>query len=146
MGRQAAGGPSPAVWIGDAKLTSRYCPERMRRKPQGALRVNRSLLGDRRIICTQVSAALQGEWGMARVTGPYDYAENSKDEGGDYQHVGPLSSIRDARGEIAVVEADDEHVAARLHASMRNSRGCGTSTRSAGLAAHAHLRADVGWS
>lgn len=64
----------------------------------------------------------QGRWVLARVTGGYDFApvDVPGGSGSDYGHIVAVSPIRDANGKIAVVEADNEHVDARLRATMRN--------------------------
>lgn len=64
----------------------------------------------------------QGRWVLARVSGPYRYEPPPTDAGvgSDYAHVVPVEPIRKADGEVAVVEADNEHVDARLRASMRS--------------------------
>jgi hypothetical protein len=64
----------------------------------------------------------QGLWVLARVSGPYSYAiANNKSLGGpDYGHIVQVTPIREKDGSIAVVEPDNEHVDARLRASMRS--------------------------
>jgi hypothetical protein len=63
----------------------------------------------------------QGRWALARVTGAYRYEPPPSDAGvgSDYAHVVPVEAIRTKDGKIAVVEADNENVDARLRASMR---------------------------
>lgn len=64
----------------------------------------------------------QGRWVLARVIGPYSYAisRDASPSGPDYGHIVPVEPIRTSDGKLAVVEADNEHVDARLRASMRN--------------------------
>jgi hypothetical protein len=64
----------------------------------------------------------QGRWVLARVSGPYSYAiaDDPSLEGPDYGHIVPVTPIRGKDGAIAVVEPDNEHVDARLRATMRN--------------------------
>jgi hypothetical protein len=64
----------------------------------------------------------QGHWILARVTGGYDFSPVRVQEGAgpDYGHIVAVSPIRDPGGKIAVIEADNEHVDARLRATMRN--------------------------
>ncbi|WP_437957219.1 restriction endonuclease [Sorangium sp. So ce119] len=64
----------------------------------------------------------QGRWVLARVTGGYDFSPIRVQEGAgpDYGHIVTVSPIREPGGKIAVVEADNEHVDARLRATMRN--------------------------
>jgi hypothetical protein len=64
----------------------------------------------------------QGRWVLARVTGGYDFSpvRVPKDAGPDYGHIIVVSPIREPGGKIAIVEADNEHVDARLRATMRN--------------------------
>lgn len=59
----------------------------------------------------------QGKWVLARVTGGYRYEIS---EHGDYGHIVAVEPIRRRDGKIAVVEADNEIVAAPLRASMRS--------------------------
>jgi hypothetical protein len=64
----------------------------------------------------------QGQWVLARVSGPYSYAiaTHPSFQGSDYGHIVQVSPIRGKDGAIAVVEPDNEHVDARLRATMRN--------------------------
>jgi hypothetical protein len=64
----------------------------------------------------------QGQWVLARVTGPYRFEAPAATEGvgTDFGHVVPVSAVRTPDGKLAVVEADNERVDARLRASMRN--------------------------
>ena len=59
----------------------------------------------------------QGRWVIARVTGGYRFEIS---ELGYYGHIVAVEPIRDNAGKIAIVEADNEVVDARLRASMRN--------------------------
>lgn len=59
----------------------------------------------------------QGRWVLARVTGGYRYDIS---EHGDYGHIVEVELVRTPDGKVAVVEADNGHVHARLHATMRN--------------------------
>ena len=59
-----------------------------------------------------------GRWVLARVTGPYDF--NIPPALKDYGHIVPVEVLRDNAGKIAVVDPDNEHVDARLRATMRN--------------------------
>ncbi len=58
----------------------------------------------------------QGRWVLARVKGDYRYQIS---EHGDYGHIVEVELQRTAEGAIAVVEADNKHVHARLRATMR---------------------------
>jgi Restriction endonuclease len=64
----------------------------------------------------------QGRWVLARVTGGYDFSPVRVQEGDgpDYGHIVAVSPVRDPDGKVAVVEADNEHVDARLRATMRS--------------------------
>ena len=64
----------------------------------------------------------QGTWVLARVVGPYSFSmtTDAHDRGADYGHIVEVEPIRDQNGNIAVVEADNANVDARLRASMRN--------------------------
>ncbi|WP_437334449.1 restriction endonuclease [Sorangium sp. So ce394] len=64
----------------------------------------------------------QGRWVLARVTGGYDFSPVRVQEGAgpDYGHIVAVSPIREPSGKIGFVEADNEHVDARLRATMRN--------------------------
>ena len=64
----------------------------------------------------------QGRWVLARVTGGYDFSPVPAQEGAgpDYGHIVAVSPVRDPGGKIGVVEGDNEHVDARLRATMRN--------------------------
>ena len=64
----------------------------------------------------------QGRWVMVRVSGPYRYeiSSTSSEVGPDFGHVVEVTPVRDPAGKIAVVEADNAHVDARLRASMRS--------------------------
>ena len=64
----------------------------------------------------------QGRWVLARVTGPYRYEVPpvSDGVGTDYGPIVPVEPIRFADGKLAIIEADNEHVDARLRASMRS--------------------------
>jgi hypothetical protein len=64
----------------------------------------------------------QGCWVLARVTGGYDFSPIQAQEGAgpDYGHIVAVSPVREPGGKIGVVEADNEHVDARLRATMRN--------------------------
>lgn len=64
----------------------------------------------------------QGRWILARVTGGYDFSPVRAQEGAghDYGHIVAVSPVREPGGKIGVVEADNEHVDARLRATMRN--------------------------
>ena len=63
----------------------------------------------------------QGRWAVARVSGPYRHEtpNPAAGVGTDYAHVVPVEPVRTPDGKIAVVEADNERVDARLRASMR---------------------------
>jgi hypothetical protein len=64
----------------------------------------------------------QGCWLLARITGPYRYEQPPKEDnvGSDYGHVVPVEVLTDKQGKVAVVEADNANVDARLRASMRS--------------------------
>lgn len=64
----------------------------------------------------------QGRWVLARVSGGYDFApvQVKENKRPDYGHIVAVNVIREPGGKIAVVEADNEHVDARLRATMRN--------------------------
>jgi hypothetical protein len=63
-----------------------------------------------------------GWWVLARVDGPYSFSISGESSGAgrDYGHVVPVKVIRDGSGNIAKVDPDNEHVDARLRATMRN--------------------------
>lgn len=61
-----------------------------------------------------------GHWVIARVSGPYRFEPINSDGGMDYGHIVPVTPVRDNSGRIAVVDPDNEHVDARLRATMRN--------------------------
>lgn len=64
----------------------------------------------------------QGRWAVVRVSGAYRYEPPPADAGvgADFAHILPVDPVRGPNGELAVIEADNEHVHARLRASMRN--------------------------
>lgn len=64
----------------------------------------------------------QGQWTLARVTGGYDFSPVLLPglSHPDYGHIVAVTPIREPGGQLAIVEADNHHVDARLRASMRN--------------------------
>jgi hypothetical protein len=62
----------------------------------------------------------QGRWAIVRVVGPYHYEPPEPGVRTDYGHVVPVEPFRTADGKLAVIEADNENVDARLRASMRS--------------------------
>lgn len=61
----------------------------------------------------------QGRWVLARVDGPYRF-ELPAIPRPDFGHIVPVSPVRAPDGTLGIVEADNEHVDARLRASMRS--------------------------
>lgn len=64
----------------------------------------------------------QGHWVLARATGGYDFSpiKVPGSAGFDYGHIVAVTPVRNPSGKIAIVEADNEHVDAKLRATMRN--------------------------
>lgn len=65
----------------------------------------------------------QGRWVLCRVTGGYHFEISDRrndDDVFDYGHIVEVEAVRDAAGGIAIVEADNQVVDARLRSSMRN--------------------------
>lgn len=64
----------------------------------------------------------QGLWVVVRVKGPYSFSISTQTShlGPDYGHIVPVDPVRDRNGQIAVIDPANEHVDARLRASMRN--------------------------
>lgn len=64
----------------------------------------------------------QGRWVIARVSGAYTFelSNESTWSSQDYGHILPVTPVRTPAGKVAVIEADNAHVDARLRASMRS--------------------------
>lgn len=64
----------------------------------------------------------QGRWILARVSGGYDFSPVLRPglSQPDYGHILAVKPVLEPGGQVAIVEADNEHVDARLRASMRN--------------------------
>lgn len=62
----------------------------------------------------------QGQWVLARVKGDYSFSPAVVDGREDFGHVVPVEPIRNRAGRIGVIAPDNEHVHARLRATMRS--------------------------